>query len=274
MKKVIIAIIIALVITGVFLLTIFISKRYNYTEEEIVKINGAEFTLNDIKRVFLDTTYAKENSCKVNISKTNFIIDCKNTYDFAFDGSVLVLNISKSSNKDIFKYLVDAIETFYGSNIGDYYETMDMFLNKNYQTSNLTYKINDNMVTLSVDLTQKIKLYQEKEIINSNKLIEKDKTDYVFEYNNYKIDNIEFLYNPDINWITFGGILFGEDNNVLIKLQLYNSDDQLLHEITDDLSLLVNAGFPYYGFVINIDLDDLNINYDDISAYNIELEVK
>lgn len=272
MKKIFIGITLVVIGIIVLALTIYISKHYTDTKEPIVKITGADFTLNDIKNAFLNTDYAKENSCNIVVSETNLNIDCKTVYNFTFDGSVLTLNISESSNKDIFKYLVDTIETFYGSNIGDYYKTMDMFLSKNFQAPNLTYKINDNTTTLSVDLTQKLEMYQEKDIITSNDLIDINNTDYVFEYDNYKIDNIELLYNSDINWITFGGILFGDDNNVTIKLQFYNSNNELVYEVEDDLSLLVDVGFPYYGFVINVDLNNINIDYGDVSMYNIELK--
>ena len=266
--KVLLAII-CIVIVGIISGCLIYYLKNN--QEPIVYIENAEFTLNDIRNRFLETDYAKENSCKGQVSENKIHLKCQDSYDFVLDGTTLTLQLAESANKEVFKYMVDVIQTFYGNEMGDYYESMDMFLNKEFFPSNLFYRISDDFVTLSLDLTEKLKTYEKKDAVTTEDIISINKTDFIFENNDYTIDNIEFLYNPDINWITFGGMLYGEDHNVILKLQFYNQANELIYEVEDDLSLLQDFGYPFYGFVVNVNLNDINIDYQSISGYNIEL---
>ena len=272
MNKKSLLITIVIIVVGILIGVTLFAINGREKVEPVINIPNTGFTLNDIKSKFLETDYAKNNSCSAKINEENLTIKCHETFTFELEKSNLILNVKESSNKEIFKYLVDTIQTFYGSNIGDYYVTMDKFLEKELSIPNLYYKIDGDTAILKVNLTKQLKKYEEKTQVGKTDFIDKNQSNYIYKNGDYKIDNIEFLYNDNIKWLTLGGTLYGDNHDVILTLNLYNSSNECIYSVEDDLSLLQDQGYTFYAFVLNIDLEEINIDYNSITSYSIDLK--
>ena len=264
-----------LIIVGVAICITFIvllqNKKERLVDETVIKINNVDFTLNDIKQVFLQSDFAIENKCDGQVYDAGIKIICnKKNYDFVFNDYELQISTDESG-KDVYKYLVNSVEELFGYKKDEFIDTLDRYLNGEIYVQGLNYKKNANEYMFGVDVTQKLNKYVEINKIEKETIKDISDINYEFEQLDYKISNIEVIKDDYINFLTFSAIIGGQKNyNANFTINYYDIDDNLVATKTVNLNDYDTFGYPYLGLVINIELNN-DIEFNKVSKYSFYL---
>lgn len=270
-KKIIIIIVAVLAICGVGI-TILINRSTPPQRDEIVEIDGVNFTMNAIKNRFMASDFATNNNCSVSISTDKLIITCNNKeYEFNFNGYELVINTDESG-LEVYKYLVNAIEELHGYDENEYLETVQKFIDGEAVITGLRYTLIDDTYNLEVNVLDKLEKAPEKETINSEEIRAIDDVNYTYQKLGYNIYYMELTKDDYENLIVFYGIVSSdkENYNVNFTINYYDESDNLLTSETINLNEFDTFGNPYLGFSVVSRFDDVSL-FNQIAKYSINL---
>ena len=212
MKKIninIIFVILIIIVVAILATFIILLQKNNQklVDDTIVEISNVEFTLNDIKDRFLDTTFASSNKCDGKVYDAGILLVCNNKeYDFSFNDYELQITTDESG-KDIFKYLVNTVEELFGYKEDEFIDTLDRYLNGEIYVQGLEYVKEQEDYKFMVDVTKKLEKYISKTVINSETIKNISDVDYEYENLGYKFTNIEVITDDYINFLIFSSVI-------------------------------------------------------------------
>ena len=276
MKKIninIIFVILIIIVVAILATFIILLQKNNQklVDDTIVEISNVEFTLNDIKDRFLDTTFASSNKCDGKVYDAGILLVCNNKeYDFSFNDYELQITTDESG-KDIFKYLVNIVEELFGYKEDEFIDTLDRYLNGEIYVQGLEYVKEQEDCKFMVDVTKKLEKYISKTVINSETIKNISDVDYEYENLGYKFTNIEVIKDDYINFLTFSAVIGGKDiYDANLTINYYDDNDNLITTTTVNLSDYDTFGNPYLGLVVNIELTD-DLEFNKVNKYSFYL---
>lgn len=251
----------------------------SYTDSKIVyPVENTDFSLNDIAYSFNHVKYVKKQHWHAS-TKDNVITI--NKFKFKYTDNSLVMETNNESAKDIIPYLIDVIETYHGSNEGDYLDTGAKFVEGGVFLNGLDYKVDGKKYTITIDLLNTIEKYTIPKEITTETYTEINDVNYefVYKYKNekfkemkYTINNISLKYTDILNNYTFTGILanYEMDYDLNLTIKFYDKDKKEILSSTQNMNDYETYDYPYVPFSFCVDLG--NIKAQDIVYYSVKLE--
>lgn len=261
-----------IVIVLVLLLGIFTFLFFN-RDEEIVEIAGANFTLNELADKFLETEYATTNECKIDVKENVLEVKCDKKHVFEINNGYLVTTIDNEETEEVFKYIVDALQTFYGSALGDYEHTLDSFLRDEIMITDLEKNKVGDEYELKVYLLKQIQKYDITDVITKETSMNIANFDYIYSGLGYKIANMSLTYSDIINTYSFAGVISGDSKfDVYIVIKLYDNVGNVLVSHRDNFDAYDSRGLNKMAFVTLIKLG--NTPQSAVARYSVALVEK
>ncbi len=261
-------IVLVVVVIGVGLGVLF----YSFLgKEDIVNIEGIDFTLNDIKNEFLNTDYGKSNKCKGSIKDDNLIIKCnKEKLEFKVNGEFLEVS-TDNDGLEIVSYVIDTIEHILGSN-ESYINTLDIYFTGKIYLNNIFMHYEDNVYNIGVSLSNLIDVYEDKEIVNNDEVIDIDKSDYEIDLGDYVVSGVNFASDKDSLIYVIAGTIFNQDKkyNKKITVVYYDNLNNIITEDTVSMNDFDKYN-SYLSFSIVSNIKDEN-SFDKICKFTLKLE--
>jgi hypothetical protein len=239
-------------------------------------VEGTNFTLNDIANKLNENAVVKKYRWHPTTRKNVIVI---NKFEFKYIDGCLVLKTSNKNGRDIFPYLLDAVESFYGGYDGEYLETGKKFAYGEIQVDGLEYSLNKKVFTIKIDLLNKVEKYDILKQIKGDYIMPVNEVDYEYfkeSFTNYKedykINNISMnLDQNNLNYIFKGLVSNSErDYDVNFVIKYYDKDKNILLNNTYNLKDYDSGDKFYLPIEINIPLNEINAK--DIVYYSINLE--
>jgi hypothetical protein len=243
---------------------------------KVYPVEGANFTLNDIVSKLNENATVKKYRWHPTTRKNVIVI---NKFEFKYVDGCLVLKTSNKNGRDIFPYLLDAVESFYGGLDGEYLETGKKFAYGEIQVNGLEYSLNKKVFTIKIDLLNKVQKYDILKQIKGEYIMPINEIDYEFfkesflNYKeDYKINNIAMNLSQDnLNYVFKGLISNSErDYDINLIIKYYDKDKNNILENKYNLNDFKIDDKFYAPIEINVPLKEINAK--DIVYYSINLE--
>lgn len=265
MKKINVNVLLIMLIVIILItLGIFEIVRQN-KKEDLINIEGVNFTLNDVKKVFLNS-YNKK--CSIDLTKDRFIIKCNNKkYEYKYNGMELEIE-TNSDGLEIFKYLVNSIEYLHGYKDNEYLDTMNRFINNEISIEGIDYQTKKDTIYLKVVVNKKLEKYDIKDVINKEEIKLINDTKYEYKKDKYIITGIKINKDDEEKKYIFSGTYSGPDFNKDFIIKYYDSNKNKITEKKVKLSEYNNYGNTYINFVVTTSID----LYDKVTYYSINLQ--
>lgn len=237
-------------------------------KQDLVKINNSSFTLNDVANKFLESSYAKENKCKVKILSDSMNIKCNNVNDnYLFNKEELEV-VTNKNGLEVFKYLVNGLEELHGYEKDEYLNTITRFINNEISINGLWFYKQDDGIHLKVLLNEKLQKDKELEVLHSEEIKKIDDVGYEYENNNYRLTGFRISTDESMFIYAFDITFSGPDFNKYVLVKYFDNNKKLLQESKVLLSDCENYGNDYLNLVVTTNFNEVdfrNVNYYSIS---------